>query len=89
MSERLGSHLFHNTGAMNLDSALTYAQFASYDFVGLTLHDQIKNLPFARSQLRQALRDRERQILDLVVQGKANKIIAGELSVSQCTVPRP
>ena len=32
------------------------------------------------------LTPREKQVLDLVVQGKANKVIAGDLEVSQRTV---
>ena len=43
----------------------------------------------ARDAIRhrmQQLTPREREVLDLVTQGKANKVIAGDLSVSQRTV---
>jgi two-component system response regulator FixJ len=46
---------------------------------------QLHELEALRKRLN-SLTDREREVLDLVTQGKANKVMAGDLGVSQRTV---
>jgi two-component system, LuxR family, response regulator FixJ len=46
---------------------------------------QLRELEVPRKRL-ESLTDREREVLDLVTQGKANKVMAGDLGVSQRTV---
>ncbi len=54
--------------------------------IGSRLADQVAALRKVGGQVTDALSEREREVLNLIAQGKANKEVATELSLSESTV---